>query len=217
MWFNESHPFPERGTSTRLSNVGKIKLRRMIRYTSFLKSWTELNVFACRWYLMSSMLPLMRVSSMRPLRDPVSLTSETSRQAVKAALELRYSLLPYFYSLFQEASLTGVPVARPMFFEFPDDKQTWTIDGQFMIGPALMACPAFYKDTFTVPVYLPRENTNTTWYHFIGGHQVYNGTGGVTLLIPNLLRELVLLLRGGFILPYQVSWRMVSRGQFHIS
>jgi alpha-glucosidase (family GH31 glycosyl hydrolase) len=160
------------------------------------------------------MLPVMRVSSVEPLRDPVNLPNETSRQAVKAALELRYSLLPYFYSLFHEASRTGVPVARPMFFEFPDDKETWTIDGQFMIGPALMACPAFYKDTVSVPVYLPRENT--TWYHFIGGHQVYNGTG-VTVRITSLLRELVLLLRGGFILPYQVSWPMVSRGQFYVS
>jgi alpha 1,3-glucosidase len=164
---------------------------------------------------MSSMLPLMRVSSVEPLRDPVNLPNETSRQAVKAALELRYSLLAYFYSLFHEANRTGVPVARPMFFEYPDDKETWKIDGQFMIGPALMASPAFYKDTVSVPVYLPRENT--TWYHSIGGHQVYNGTGGVTVSITSLLRELVLLLRGGFIVPYQVSWPMVSSGQFNVS
>jgi len=163
---------------------------------------------------MSSVLPLMRVSSSGPLRDPVNLPSEFSRQAVMTALELRYSLLAYFYSLFHEANSTGVPVARPMFFDFPADNRTWTIDEQFMIGPALMANPAFYKDAVTVPVYLPK---NTTWYHFLGGHQVNNGTGGLAVSIPSLKKDLVLLLRGGYIVPYQVSCPMVSRGQFHVA
>jgi Alpha-glucosidases, family 31 of glycosyl hydrolases len=151
---------------------------------------------------MSSMLPLMRVSSEVPLRDPVNLPSENSRQVVKAALELRYSLLAYFYSLFHEANRTGVPVARPMFFDFPNDKSTWTIDEQFMIGPALMASPAFYKDALNVLVYLPRENT--TWYHFNGGHKINNGTGNLTVSVTSLEKQLVLLLRGGFIVPSQV-------------
>jgi alpha 1,3-glucosidase len=147
----------------------------------------------------------------------VNLPSESARQAVMTALELRYSLLPYFYTLFREANLTGVPVARPMFFEFPTDNRTWTIDEQFMIGPALMASPAFYKDAVTVAVYLPKEEEDTTWYHFIGGHQVNNGTGGLDVPITSLRKELVLLLRGGFIVPYQVSWPTASRRQFHVA
>jgi alpha-glucosidase (family GH31 glycosyl hydrolase) len=153
-----------------------------------------------RWYLMSSMLPLMRVSSAGPLRDPVNLPSTYSRQVVKSALELRYSLLAYFYSLFYEAKSTGVPVARPMFFEFSTDDWTWTIDEQFMIGPALMASPALYKDTVTVHVYLPND---TIWYHFIGGHQINNKDTGSLVTITSLIKEMVLLLRGGYIVPYQ--------------
>ena len=159
------------------------------------------------------MLPLMRISSDKPLRDPVNLPSEYSRQAVKTVLELRYSLLAYFYSLFHEANRTGIPVARPMFFDFPADNQTWTIDEQFMIGQSLMARPAFYEEAVALPVYLP---ANTTWYHFIGGHQVNNDTGNLTVSIPILQKDLVLLLRGGSIVPYQVSWPMVSRSQFHV-
>lgn len=161
---------------------------------------------------MSSVLPLMRVSSGGPLRDPVNLPSEYSRQAAKSALELRYSLLAYFHSLFHEANSRGVPVARPIFFDFPADKLTWTIDEQFMIGPALMASPVFYKDAVTVPVYLPND---TVWYHFISGHQL-DGTGEA-VSITSLRKELVLLLRGGYIVPYQVSWPVVSHSQFHVA
>jgi alpha-glucosidase (family GH31 glycosyl hydrolase) len=131
---------------------------------------------------------------------------------VKRALELRYSLLAYFYTLFHEANAKGVPVARPMFFDFHTDNQTWTLDEQFMIGPALMARPAFYTGAVNVLVYFPKENTS--WYHFIGGHKAYNGTGGRSITVTSLKNELVLLLRGGFIVPYQVRWPMVSRSQF---
>lgn len=161
--------------------------------------------FVCRWYLMSSVLPLMRVSSELPLRDPVNLKSGYAREAVKRALTLRYSLLAYFYSLFHEASSSGVPVARPMFFDFPNDNMTWTEYEQFMVGPALLAHPTFYRDAVSVPVYLPNENT--TWYHFSGGHKVNNGTGGVAVSVTSLDKELVLLLRGGFIVPTQVRHR----------
>ncbi|PNF28753.1 hypothetical protein B7P43_G07783, partial [Cryptotermes secundus] len=154
-----------------------------------------------RWYLMSSMLPLMRVSSELPLRDPLNLKSGSSREAAKRYLHLRYSLLAYFYSLFHEASNTGVPVARPMFFDFPVDEETWTKYEQFMIGPALLARPAFHEKAVAVPVYLPAENVS--WYLFEGGHEVNSGIGGVTIDVTNLSNELVLLLRGGFIVPTQ--------------
>lgn len=152
---------------------------------------------------MSSMLPVMRISSEIPLRDPVNLPSGYYRRAVKRALDLRYSLLAYFHSLFHEASRTGVPVTRPLFFDFPTDNKTWTLDEQFMIGPALLVRPAFYKNAVTVSVYLPVENT--TWYHFVGGHKVNNGTGSLDVGITTMTNELVLLLRGGFIVPSQVS------------
>ena len=36
-------------------------------------------------------------------------------------LQLRYRLLPYFYSLFWEASRRGIPVLRPLLYHYPDD------------------------------------------------------------------------------------------------
>lgn len=41
------------------------------------------------------------------------------------------------------SSLTGAPVVRPMFFDFPEDENTFDLGGdQIMVGPALMAAPA---------------------------------------------------------------------------
>jgi alpha-glucosidase (family GH31 glycosyl hydrolase) len=146
----------------------------------------------------------MRVSSELPLRDPVNLKSGSSQETVKRSLYVRYSLLAYFYSLFHKASSMGTPVARPMFFDFPTDNETWTKNEQFMIGPALLARPVFHKNAVSVPVYFPAENSS--WYHFEGGHEVNSGAGSVTISVTSLFNELVLLLRGGFIVPTQVRY-----------
>jgi alpha-glucosidase (family GH31 glycosyl hydrolase) len=95
-----------------------------------------------------------------------------------------------------------------MFFNFPIDKETWTKYEQFMIGPALLARPAFHEKAVSVPVYLPAENAS--WYLFEGGHEVNSGIGGVTINVTSLSNELLLLLREGFIVPTQVRY-MYSR------
>lgn len=66
-------------------------------------------------------------------QDPAA-WPEPTRGAIRKALRIRYSLLPYFYSLFYEAHLTGQPVVRPMFAEFPDDSATHDLDEQFLWG-----------------------------------------------------------------------------------
>jgi alpha 1,3-glucosidase len=58
---------------------------------------------------------------------------------MREAIHMRYSLLPYYYTLFQEASVTGVPVMRPLWLEFPDDKETYNNGEAFMVGPGILA------------------------------------------------------------------------------
>lgn len=65
-------------------------------------------------------------------------------------LSIRYSLLPYYYSLFFMANhdpndyifypSTGV-VVKPLFFDFPNDPISLNIDQQFLVGSALHIAP----------------------------------------------------------------------------
>ncbi len=56
----------------------------------------------------------------------------------RAALERRYRLLPYIYTLFREASQTGMPVVRPLFFHDPADPALRSEDGVYLLGADLM-------------------------------------------------------------------------------
>lgn len=66
----------------------------------------------------------------------------------RKVLGIRYSLLPYYYTLFYKAHRKVDPshaaaatVTRPLFFEFPKDSNTYDIDTQFMVGSALLISP----------------------------------------------------------------------------
>ena len=54
---------------------------------------------------------------------------------------LRYRLLPYIYSIAWQVTSKGYTIMRGLPMDFTDDAKTYSIDDQFMFGPALMVCP----------------------------------------------------------------------------
>ena len=71
--------------------------------------------------------------------------SETE-EAARTALKRRYRLLPYLYTLFREASVTGMPVMRPVFFADPTDLSLRREDRAFMLGPDLAVVPQWASE-----------------------------------------------------------------------
>ncbi len=55
--------------------------------------------------------------------------------------KLRYRLMPYIYSLAGQVTQNGYTIMRGLAMDFPQDKNTYNIDDQYMFGPALMVCP----------------------------------------------------------------------------
>jgi alpha-D-xyloside xylohydrolase len=54
---------------------------------------------------------------------------------------LRYRLMPYIYSLASQVTNNGYTIMRGLAMDFSNDKNTYSIDDQFMFGPALMVSP----------------------------------------------------------------------------
>ena len=66
----------------------------------------------------------------------------------RTVLGIRYSLLPYYYTLFYKAHRSvdslnppAATVVRPLFFEFPKDAKTYSIDTQFLVGSGILISP----------------------------------------------------------------------------
>ena len=63
--------------------------------------------------------------------------------ASRIALERRYILLPYFYTLMREAATDGMPIMRPAFFADPKDLSLRAEQEIFLIGGDILVIPAF--------------------------------------------------------------------------
>lgn len=64
----------------------------------------------------------------------------------RMALERRYVLLPYYYTLLHEASENGMPIMRPIFFADPKDTLLRAEEQAFLIGDNLLVVPEWAKN-----------------------------------------------------------------------
>nr|XP_042130484.1 putative maltase-glucoamylase-like protein FLJ16351 [Peromyscus maniculatus bairdii] len=151
-----------------------------------------------RWMQLGAFYPFSRNHNNAGTRrqDPVAWNS-TFEEYSRRVLETRYSLLPYLYTLMHKAHTEGSTVVRALLHEFTDDNNTWDIDQQFMLGPALLISPVLKSNTFEISAYFPRAR----WYdHSTGSGQESIGEWK-TLAAP--LDHINLHVRGGYILPWQ--------------
>lgn len=112
-------------------------------------------------------------------------------------LNLKMQLTPYLYSYSWEAHQTGVPTARAMVLEFPDDPTTWdnTTQYQFMSGEWLLVAPMYQPGLLRNGIYLPEGD----WIDYWDGTRYQ---GPMTLdAYPAPLDKMPLFVRAGAIIP----------------
>jgi alpha-glucosidase len=95
--------------------------------------------FFARWMGIGALLPFARGHTEKGNidKEPWAFGPEVEATC-RRALETRYRLLPYLYTAFREASITGIPVARPLFFADPADPALRSEDDAFLLGPDLL-------------------------------------------------------------------------------
>ncbi len=155
------------------------------------------NELLVRWFQFSTFCPVLRMHGDRGPHDIPRLSqldygggfSETGRpnelwsygedvyRILRKYLDLRLAMKGYIKSLMDEASRTGSPVMRPMFYEFPEDDRCWEVDDQYMFGGRLLVAPVLWQGVTERPVYLPRGK-----WRCIHRGTVYDG--GSTILAP---------------------------------
>ncbi len=87
-------------------------------------------------------------------------------EAVKAAIELRYRLMPYLWACFNDATRDAVPIIRPTFYNFPDDPACLDDCDDFMLGACLLVAPVVEPGARTREVYLPALPNGAPWLDF---------------------------------------------------
>ena len=119
----------------------------------------------------------------------------------KKHYDLRAGLKAYLYSAFETQSRTGLPLARPLVMDAPGDRQTWTIDDQFMIGDALMFPPAGMSgpESTNRTVYFPK--TAKSWHSWF--HNATSYQPGQSVVIDTPIMTAPLFVKGGVPVVYK--------------
>lgn len=119
--------------------------------------------------------------------------------AAKTAMKIRYTLLPYFYTLLENAHEKGDTFLRALSWEFPD-KSLAGIDSQFLVGSSLMVIPVLEPLVDTVEGVFPGKDQ--LWYDWYNQTKVeVPANQNVTIDAP--LGHIPVYIRGGSILPTQ--------------
>ena len=150
-------------------------------------------VLYARWFATGTFFPFMW-SHGKEDHEPYS-HGEAVENAARTFLNLRYRLIPYFYSLHEKAHSTGVPLLRAFVLQEPAEPEASHIDDQFFIGDDLLVAPLFNDDGDRV-LYLPKG----LWYDFFGEQRRI--LGGLEIERESVpLHRLPVYVRAGAVIP----------------
>jgi alpha-glucosidase len=147
-----------------------------------------------RWMQAGIFFPVMRShSEVGSMPHFPWLYGPEAEAAMRKALDLRYQLIPYYYSLAHESYRTGAPLMRPLVMEFPDDPQVAGMTNEWLMGKGLLAAPILNQGG-TRSAYLPKGR----WFAF---DKLQSFAGAQMVKITAKLDEIPAFVRAGTLLP----------------
>lgn len=163
-----------------------------------------------RWIESGFLSPFLRNHSAIGTKhqEPYMFDEETAR-IYKKFVDLRYELLPYLYDCFHTHYLTGLPILRPLFLYDQNDKNTYNINDQFMVGESIMLCPIVDQGKTVRTVYLPKGK----WVNYFT-NKVYNGNK--TYMFNVGLDETLMFVKYNSLIPTFKRFNRVQEDYSHI-
>jgi hypothetical protein len=148
-----------------------------------------------RWVQFGAFQPIDRLHSNHSDRLPWQYGA-AARQSADKFLNLRENLVPYTYTLAEEANRTGVPIVRPTYLEYPDEPQAYAAaNSEYFYGSDILVAPVTTPGTSaTTSVWLPPGR----WTDYFTG-ETY--TGGGTREVTTDLNSMPVFIKAGGILP----------------
>ncbi len=149
-----------------------------------------------RWVQMGIFMPRFSVHSCNTdntVTEPWMY--ESVKDDIREAIALRYRLIGYIYSLMEQASCTGAPVLRPLFYHYGADKKVYDEAIQFLMGDGLMVAPVVTQAAEGIEVYFPEGGSYIDLKTFI------RYEGGTYNVIPVTVSDIPMFLCSGGVVP----------------
>lgn len=161
------------------------------------------NELCARWMELSAFFPFYRNHNVYAAISQEAFRWSSVAEATRTVMNIRYSLLTYFYTLFYYAHTEAQTVMRALAWEFPNDASLANVGNQFMLGPSILVTPVLLPNVSTVQGVFPGVADGEIWYDWytLQALDVQPGEN-ITLAAP--LTHINVHIRGGSILPLQI-------------
>ena len=161
-----------------------------------------------RWFQYGVFCPLFRLHGYRTdnngnytpqitggANNEVWSFGEKAYEVIRECMNLRERLRPYIMEQMKLAHKKGIPVIRPLFFNFPSDPKTYDIEDEFMFGPDILVAPILNQGDRNRKIYLP---SHARW---LDPHSSIVFDGGQSILVDAPLERIPVFLKNGKKLP----------------
>lgn len=146
-----------------------------------------------RWMFMAIFSSHIRCHG-EPPKEPWHYSTQFL-ELYRKQMELRYEILPYIYAQSKLSIQKGIPFLRTMFLEFPEDRNCYELETQFMCGDSILVAPLFEENMIEREVYLPEGQ----WIDLQNPENVYEGKQWHIIQKGDL--EGIVLIKNGTLLP----------------
>lgn len=160
-----------------------------------------------RWLQLGCFMPVFRSHGTDTPREIWRFGEEGDPfyDAIAAGIRLRYSLLPYIYSLAGETAVRNGTFLRPISFDFPRDANAESCR-EFLFGKALLVCPVLeptYYEAGGVELDRPKTRlcplpAGADWIDWYTGRRY---AGGETVAADAPIDRIPLFARCGSVIP----------------
>ncbi|GAW03388.1 glycoside hydrolase family 31 protein [Lentinula edodes] len=148
-----------------------------------------------RWMQLSAFVPFYRNHNERGALSQEPYRWDSVANASRTAIATRYTLLPYWTSLFANASLRGTPPVRALWYEFPTEAELFSVDKQFLVGADILVTPVLTPNVSTVEGIFPGRG-QVTWRDYYT-HKVVDVSSNGTATLSAPLGHINVHIRGG--------------------
>lgn len=149
------------------------------------------NELYLRWLQYGVFNPIFRPHAQEDVASEIARKDIVTREKARKAVELRYQLLPYNYTLAYENSVSGKPFMRPLFFEEPNNEKLLNEKESYFWGNDFLIKPITKSGIKETEVYFPKSSN---WFDFYTDKK-YNG--GTIQSVTVTETEIPTFVRGG--------------------
>lgn len=163
------------------------------------------NELYLRWLQYGVFNPVFRPHAQEEVASEVARKDIITKAKAKKAVELRYQLMPYNYTLAFENNQKGTPLMRPLFFEEPTNDKALNEKESYFWGTAFLIKPITKAGVTSTEIYFPKSNN---WFDFYTGKK---HAAGATETVKVEETSIPTFVRGGSFIPMIATIQNTSK------